>query len=141
MEDSQSSVSNNSVTTQSPLIPCRRPTPGKRMCYDPQKDAIEEELLQIIEKPDKEPDENEMFCLSLAATLRKIQDPQKKEYTKLHLQQTLYNCMYCSVVNLQPYKGQTQPQSQQVQVLMPMPQYQQNYNYTVNSDGSTFASF
>ena len=81
------------------------------------------------------------FCLSLAATVRKIQDPQKKEYTKLQLQQTLSNCVYSSVVNLQPNKHQTQPQSQQVQISMPMPQHQQNYNDTVNSDGSTFASF
>ena len=84
-----------------------------------------------------------MFCLSLATTQRKIQDPQKKEYTKLQLQLTLYNCMYGSVVNLQPNVAQTQPQPQpqQVQVPMPMPQHQQNYNYTVNSDGSIFASF
>ena len=55
-----------------------------------------------------------MFCLSLAVSLRKIQDPQKKEYTKLKLQQTLYNCMYGS----QPNVGQTQPQPQQVQIPM-----------------------
>ena len=82
-----------------------------------------------------------MFCLSLAATLKKIQDPQKKECTKLQLQQTWYNCMYGSVVNLQPNVAQTWPQPQQVQVPMPMPQQQQNYNYTVNSDDITFASF
>ena len=46
-----------------------------------------------------------------------------------------------SVVNSQCNVGQTQPQPQQVQAPMPMPQHQQNYNYTVNSDGSTFASF
>ena len=72
------------------------------MHYGPKKDPFEEKLLQIIEKPEKEPDEDEMFCLSLATTLRKIQDPQKKEYTKLQLQQTLYNCMYGSVVNSKP---------------------------------------
>ena len=109
------------------------------MHYDPKKDAIEDKLLQVIEKLEKKPDEHEMFCLSPAAILRKIQDPQKKEYTKLQLQQTLFNCMYGSVVNLQPSVFQTQPQ--QVQVPMPMPHHQQNYNYTVNSDGSTFASF
>ena len=111
------------------------------MGYSPKKDAIEDKLLQIIEKPGKKPDEDEMFCLSLAVTLRKIQDPQKKEYTKLQLQQTLYNYMYGSVVNSNPNVGQTQSQPQQVQVPMPMPQHQQIYNYTVNSDGSTFASF
>ena len=51
-----------------------------------------------------------MFCLSLAATLRKIQDPQKKEYTKLHLQQSLYNCMYRPIANPQPTVPQPQPQ-------------------------------
>ena len=80
-----------------------------------------------------------MFCLLSAATLKKIQVPQKKKYTKLQLQQTLYNCIYGSVVDLQPTVGQTQPQPQWVQVLMPMPQHQQNYNYIVKSDGSTFA--
>ena len=110
MKDSQSSAGNSSqsqsssnrVTTPPSLTPCRRPTPGKRMCYSPKKDAIEDKLLQIIEKPEKKCDEDEMFYLSLAATLRKIQDPQKKEYTKLELQQTMYNCMYGSVVNCSP---------------------------------------
>ena len=83
----------------------------------------------------KEPDENEIFCLSLATSLRKIQDPQMKEYTELQLQQTMYKCMYSS----QPNEGPTQPQSQQVP--MPMSHHQQNYNCSVNSDGSTFASF
>ena len=51
MEDSQSSASHNRVTTPPPLTPCRRPTPGKRMCYGPNKrDAIEEKLLKIIKK-------------------------------------------------------------------------------------------
>ena len=85
MEDSHSSASSNRVTTPLPLTPCRRPTPHKRMHYGPKIYAIEEKLLQIIKKPEKEPDENEMFCLSSAATLRKIQDPQKKEHTKLQL--------------------------------------------------------
>ena len=138
MEDSQSSasVSSNRVTTPPPLTPCRRPTPGKRMYYGPNKrDAIEEKLLKIIEKPEKQPDEDEIFCLSLATSLRKIQDPQRKEYTKLQLQQRMNNCMYGS----QPNVGLTQPQPQQVP--MPMSHHQQNYNYSVNSDGSTFASF
>ena len=108
------------------------------MHYGPRKDAIEDKLLQL---KNKKRSLMKMKCFSFAATLRKIQDAQKKEHTKLQLQQTLYNCMYGSVVNLQPSVGQTQPQPQQVQVLMPMPKHQQNYNYTVNSDGSTFASF
>ena len=108
------------------------------MHYGPNKrDAIEEKVLKIIEKPEKQPDEYEIFCLSLATSLRKIQDLQMKEYTKLHLQQTMYNCMYGS----QPYVGLTQPQPQPQQVPMPMSHNQQNNNYSVNSDGSTFASF
>ena len=39
-------------------------------------------------------DEDEMFCLSIAATLKKIKDPQQKEYVKLQLQQCLYNSLY-----------------------------------------------
>ena len=59
MENSQSSdgnssqSSNNRVTTTSPLTPSRRPAPGKRMCYGPKKDAIEDKLLQIIKKTGK----------------------------------------------------------------------------------------
>ena len=136
MEDSQTSTSSNRVTTPASLTPCRRPTPGKRMHYGPKKrDAIEEKLLKTIEKPDKKADEDEMFCLHFAVSLRKIQDPQKKEYIKLQLQQTLYNCMYGS----QPNVGHTQPQ--QVQIPMPMPQQQHSDHYSVNSDGSTFATF
>ena len=51
MEGSQSTASCNKVTTPLSLSPCRRPTPGKRMHYGPNKrDAIEEKLLKIIEK-------------------------------------------------------------------------------------------
>ena len=55
---------------------------------------VEERLLQIIEKPEPKCDKNKMFCLSLVATLKKITKPQRKELTKLQLQQTLYNCLY-----------------------------------------------
>ena len=71
MEDSQStaSASSNRVTTPPPLTPCGRPTPGKRMCCGHNKrDAIEERLLKIIEQPEKEPDEDEKFCQSLATS-------------------------------------------------------------------------
>ena len=96
MEASQSSTSSNRVTTSPPLTHCRRPTPGKRMHYGPNKrDDIEETLLKIIEKPEKKP-EDEMFCLNLAASLRKILDPQKKAYKNSQFQQTLYKCMYGS---------------------------------------------
>ena len=86
MEDSQSSAGNSSqfqsssnrVTAPPPLTPCRRPTLGKRIHYGPKKDDVEDNLLQIIEKLEKKPDEDEMFCLSLAATLRKIQDPKRR---------------------------------------------------------------
>ena len=39
---------------------------------------LKQKLLEIIEKPEIQPDEDEIFCLSLATSLRKIQDPQKK---------------------------------------------------------------
>ena len=86
MEDSQSSasISSNKATTPTPLTPCRRPTPDKWMHYRPNKrDAVEEKLLKIIEKTEKQPDEDEIFCLSLVTPQRKIQDPQKKDSTKL----------------------------------------------------------
>ena len=92
------------------------------------RDAIEEKLLKITEKPEKDPDEDEIFCQSLATSLSKIQDPQRKKYTKLKLQQTMYDCMYGS----QPNVGVTQPQ--------PVSQHLQSYNYSVNSDDSKFTS-
>ena len=120
------------TTTFNPL---QQTNTGQRMHYDPNKrDAIEEKLLKIIEKPEKQPNEDKIFCLSLATFLRKIQDPQREEHMKLELQQTMYNCMCDS----QPNIGPTQPQHQQV----PMPMsHQQNYNCSVNNDGSTFAFF
>ena len=77
--------SNNRVTPPPPLTLSRRPTPDKRVHHGLKKNAIENKLLQIIEKLEKTPDEDECFCLSLATTLRKIHDPQKNEYTKLQL--------------------------------------------------------
>ena len=78
VDDSQSSafVCISNITTPLPLTPCTRPAPGKRMHY--KRDAVEEKLLQIIGKPEKEPDEDEIFCLGLATSLKKIKDPQKK---------------------------------------------------------------
>ena len=64
------------------------------MWHGPKNDAIEEKLLEIIQQPESKPDEEELFCLSLAAKAEEIKDPKKKEYTQLQLQQTLYNCMY-----------------------------------------------
>ena len=94
-EDSQSSPGTSSrLNTPPPLTPVSRPTPGKRMRHGPKKDPVEEKLLDIIQKPESKPDEEELFCLSLAAKLRRIKDPQKREYAQMQLQQTLYNCMY-----------------------------------------------
>ena len=94
-EDSQSSPGTSSrLTTPQPLTPVSRPTPGKRMQHGPKKDPVEEKLLEIIQKPESKPDEEELFYLSLAAKLRRIKDPQKREYVQMQLQQTLYNCMY-----------------------------------------------
>ena len=136
MEDLQSSASacSSNITNPLPFTPCTKLALGKRMHY--KRDAVEEKLLQIIGKPEKEPDEDEIFCLGLATLLRKIKDPQKKEYTKLQLQQTMYKCMYGSS---QPNVGLTQYQPQQVP--MPISHPQQSYNYGVNTDGSTFTSF
>ena len=132
VDDSQSSASacSSNITTPLPLTPCTRAAPGKRMHY--KRDAVEEKLFQIIGKPEKEYDEDKLFCLGLATLLRKIKDSQRKEYIKLQLQQTMYNCMYGSS---QANVGLTQ------QVPMPMSHPQQSYNYGVNTDGSTFMSF
>ena len=81
MEDSQSSAGNSSqsssnwVTAPPPLTLASRLIPDKRMHYSLKKDAIEDKVLQMIEKLEKKLDEDEMFCLHLAANLWKIQDP------------------------------------------------------------------
>ena len=137
IEDSQSSAGTSSrLTTPWPSTPVSRPTPGKRMQHGPKKDTVEEKLLEIIQEPERKPDEEELFCLSLAAKLRKIKDPKKREYAQLQLQQTLFNCMYGDA---------PQPQPQQFPTLMDPQQSSsssglQSYNYTVSSDGSTFPS-
>ena len=150
-EDSQSSPWTSSrLTTPPPLTPVSRPTPGKRMRHSPKKDPVEEKLLEIIQKPESKPDEEELFCLSLAAKLRKIKDPQKREYAQLQLQQTLYNCMYGDSPQPQPQPQQMPQQMpqqlpQQFPTLMAHQQSSsssglQSYDYTLSSDGSTFTS-
>ena len=100
-EDSQSSAGTSSrLTMPPPSTPVSRPTLGKRMRHGPKKDTVEEKLLEIRQQPESKPDEEELFCLSLVAKLRKIKDPQKKEYAQLQLQQTLYNCMYGDALSL-----------------------------------------
>ena len=144
-EDNQSSAGTSSrLTTPLPLTPVSRPTPGKRMQHGPKKDPVEEKLLEIIQKPESKPDEEELFCLSLAAKLRKIKDPQKRECAQLQLQQTLYNCMYGDAPQPQPQQL-PQQMPQQFPTLMAHQQSSsssglQSYDYTVSSDGSTFTS-
>ena len=116
------------------------------------KDSRVEKLLEIIQQPERKPDEEELFCLSLAAKLRKIKDPKKKEYAQLQLQETLYNCMYGDNPQPQPDPQpqpqlQLQPQQlpQQFPTLMAHQQSSfssglQSYNYTMSSDGSTLTS-
>ena len=138
-EDSQSfSGTSSRLTIPLPSTLMSRPTPGKRMQHSPKKVAIEEKLLEIIQKPESKPDEEELFCLSLAAKLRKIKDPKKKEYTQLQLQQTLYNCMYGDDPQPEP-EPELQPQQlpQQFPTLMDHQQSSsssglQSYNYTMS---------
>ena len=120
------------------------------MRHGPKKDPVEEKLLDIIQKPESKPDEEELFCLSLAAKLRRIKDPQKREYAQMQLQQTLYNCMYGDAPQPQQLP-QPQPQQLPQQMAQQFPTHMahqqsssssglQSYNYTVSSDGSTFTS-
>ena len=146
-EDSQSSPGTSSrLNTPPPLTPVSRPTPGKRMRHGPKKDPVEEKLLEIIQKPESKPDEEELFCLSLAAKLRRIKDPQKREYAQMQLQQILYNCMYGDAPQPQQLPQQMpQQMAQQFPTHMAHQQSSsssglQSYNYTVSSDGSTFTS-
>ena len=154
-EDSQSSPGTSSrLNTPPPLTPVSRPTPGKRMRHGPKIDPVEEKLLDIIQKPESKPDEEELFCLSLAAKLRRIKDPQKREYAQMQLQQTLYNCMYGDAPQPQQLPQQMpQQMAQQLpqQMAQQFPTHMahqqsssssglQSYNYTVSSDGSTFTS-
>ena len=88
----------------------------------------------------------ELICLSLAAKLRKIKGPQKREYAQLQLQQTLYNCMYGDAPQPQPQPQQLPQQlPQQFPTLMAHQQSSSSsgllsYDYTMSSDGSTFTS-
>ena len=61
------------LNTPPPLTPVSRPTPGKRCDMGQRKILLEEKLLDIIQKPESKPDEEELFCLSLAAKLRENQ--------------------------------------------------------------------
>ena len=102
-EDSQSSAGTSSrLTTPLPSTPVSRLTLGKRMQHGPKKDTVEEKLLELIQEPEHKPDEEELFCLSLASKLRKIKDPKKREYAQLQLQQTRFNCMYHDAPQPQP---------------------------------------
>ena len=99
------------------------------MRHGPKKDTVEEKLLEIIQQPEHKPDEEELFCLSLAAKLRKIKDPKKREYAQMQLQQTLFNCMYGDALQPQPQPQpqpqlQPQPQPQLQPQLQPQPQPQ-----------------
>ena len=72
-EDVEDSGSSNSTPASSQQAysppPIRgKMQPGKR-CY--KESCIEEKLLEIMEKPKTKLDENEMFCLSIASTLKK----------------------------------------------------------------------
>ena len=59
------------------------------------KATLRRKLLEIIEKSETKLGEDKMFfCLSIASTLKKIKDLQKKEYAKLQLQQCMYNSLY-----------------------------------------------
>ena len=153
-EDSQSSAGTSSrLTTPPPSTPLGRPPPGKRMRHGPKKDAVEDKLLEIIQKPESKPDEEELCGLSIAAKLRKIKDPKRKEYAMLQLHQTLFKYMYEDDPQPQPQPQQPQPQPQpqpqqlpqQFPSLMAHGQSStssgiQTYNYTVSGDGSTFTA-
>ena len=97
IEDSESSAStpqssqsssNNMVLTPPHVLPKVDVTPGK-LHRKKRNNRVEEKLLQMIEKPEPKHDEDKMFCLSLVATLKKITYLQRKELTKLKLQQSL----------------------------------------------------
>ena len=92
------------------------------------KDPVEEKLLEINQKPESKPDEEELFCLSLAAKLRRIKDRQKREYAQMQLQQTLYNCMYGDAPQpqlQQPLQQLPQQLPQQMPQQMPQQPLQQ----------------
>ena len=95
-EDVVDSESSQSIPASSQHVYSPPPIRGKiqtrqRHCKE---SCIEEKLVEIIEKPESKLNEDEMFCLSIAATLKKIKYPQKKEYVRLQLQQCLYNSLY-----------------------------------------------
>ena len=129
VEDSESSQSTPASSQQvySPPPIRGKIQPGKR-CY--KESHIEEKLLEITEKPETKLDEVEMFCLSITSTLKKIKDPQKKEYTKLQLQQCVYNSLY----------GQEPSNQQRNQHSMP-PGMIPNSNSNFTFDGTNYTNY
>ncbi len=115
-----SSSQSSRVDTPPPVKSKSRLTPGKRR-QNKQDQRIESKLLEIIHKPEEKADEDQLFCMSLAGSLRKITDPQRKEYAKLQIQQCVYNCLYGASASGASNRND-------------------NYQYTV-SDGQTFTSF
>ena len=78
-EDSQSSPGTSSrLNTPPPLTPVSRPTPGKRMRHGPKKDPVEEKLLDIIQKPESKPDEEEIVLLKSGCKAEENQRSSKE---------------------------------------------------------------
>ena len=76
------------------------------------RNAIEEKLIKIIKKLEKEPDENEIFCLNLATSLQENSETLKRRSIQScsYSKQCTTACMAHRPVN----GGQIQPQPQQV---------------------------
>ena len=75
-------------------------TPGKCRCMSKTVDPMEEKMLEILKYP-KNKTQNIMqktcFFVSLAGTFR-VLDPHKRKYSKLKMQQALYNIQYGGVL-------------------------------------------
>ena len=100
-EDVEDSESLQSPPASSQLVYTPPPITAKiqsgKRCY--KGNHLEEKLLEIIEKPETKLDEDEMFCLSISSTLKKIKDPQKKEYANCNSVCTIACMVMDPVIN------------------------------------------
>ncbi len=67
--------------------------------------AFEKEMLQTLKEPTEKLDEDQMFLMSLAPTLRSIGDPEQKMFAKMELMCTLQSCKFARNQNVSQQFG------------------------------------
>ena len=126
-----SSQSSNSSQVYTP----RRPTPGKRNRATPTHDIANK--LYKIATDDKEHDEDELFCLSLVPSFRKLSD-EKKMRARIDVQQVLMSARFDNAICTPPPQPvvargsatQTRMQANEGPAFDPWQNNSNNFTYT-----------